>query len=68
MEVSKLLYVRMFHPDGLGHIEKRHELRYEVLGLPKGDLDEETRKAPSITSPDVSAPFSIPSGLNRMSI
>lgn len=39
------LYVRMFYPGGEGHYEARGLLHNDVLGLPKEDLDECTRRA-----------------------
>ncbi|KAI0016257.1 CipA protein [Xylariomycetidae sp. FL0641] len=42
---QKLLYSRVFYKDGSGNHEARHGLDNEVLGLPKEDLDEFTRKA-----------------------
>ncbi|KAL1876437.1 hypothetical protein VTK73DRAFT_9303 [Phialemonium thermophilum] len=42
---AKLLYSRVFYPNGDGDFETRHGLDNEVLGLPKEDLDEATREA-----------------------
>ena len=42
---AKLLYTRYFYPDQSGSYEDRGLLDNEVLGLPKEDLDEYTRKA-----------------------
>ncbi|KAJ7579838.1 hypothetical protein C8J56DRAFT_283094 [Mycena floridula] len=41
----KLLYSRVFYPDGCGNYEDRHGLANELLGLPKEDLDEFTKIA-----------------------
>ena len=42
---GKMLYARGFYPDEPGLFEKRAKLANEVLGLPKEDLDESTKKA-----------------------
>lgn len=42
---AKLLYARVFYPDGSGELESRHGLDNTVLGLPKEDLDEFTKIA-----------------------
>ncbi|KAJ6527893.1 putative isoflavone reductase family protein [Mycena vulgaris] len=41
----KLLYTRVFYPDGCGNYEARHGLHNDILGLPKEDLDEFTKIA-----------------------
>lgn len=41
----KLLYTRLFYADEPGNFEKSFTLANEVLGLPKENLDECTRKA-----------------------
>lgn len=41
----KVLYTRMFYPDGVGDLEKRGRLANGALSLPNEDLDEETKKA-----------------------
>ncbi|KAJ7739233.1 hypothetical protein DFH07DRAFT_840270, partial [Mycena maculata] len=41
----KLLYTRVFYPDGCGNYEARHGLHNNILRLPKEDLDEFTRIA-----------------------
>ncbi|KAG0301568.1 hypothetical protein BGZ99_003392, partial [Dissophora globulifera] len=40
---AKLLYARTFYPDGSGNFE--HKLNNDILGLPKEDLDEATKRA-----------------------
>ncbi|KAJ6598133.1 putative isoflavone reductase family protein [Mycena vulgaris] len=42
---GKLLYTRVFYPDGCGNYEARHGLHNDILGLPKEDLDEFTKIA-----------------------
>ncbi|CAJ2510889.1 Uu.00g065140.m01.CDS01 [Anthostomella pinea] len=42
---QKLLYSRVFYPDGTGNFEGRRGLDNEVLGLPREDMDEFTRIA-----------------------
>lgn len=41
----KLLYSRVFYPDGTGNFEARYTLHNDLLGLPKEDLDEFTKVA-----------------------
>lgn len=41
----KLLYTRVFFPDGAGNVENTKGLLNETLGLPKEDLDEYTKIA-----------------------
>jgi hypothetical protein len=41
----KLLYTRVFYPDGSGNFEASKGLHNELLGLPKEDLDEATKAA-----------------------
>ncbi len=42
---AKLLYSRVFYPDGSGNYEKTKGLHNDILGLPKEDLDEYTKIA-----------------------
>jgi hypothetical protein len=42
---ARLLYTRVFFPNGDGDYESRKGLLNDVLGLPKEDLDEATRSA-----------------------
>lgn len=42
---AKLLYTRLFYPDGSGNYEKTKGTQNELLGLPKEDLDEYTKVA-----------------------
>lgn len=42
---GKLLYARVFYPDGSGNFEAKFGLHNDLLGLPKEDLDEATRVA-----------------------
>jgi hypothetical protein len=41
----KMMYSRIFFPDGNGNFEKRRGLANAALGLPKEDLDEATKRA-----------------------
>lgn len=41
----KVLYSRLFYPDGCGDFSKTKGLQNDALGLPKEDLDEFTRMA-----------------------
>ncbi|KAJ6527891.1 putative isoflavone reductase family protein [Mycena vulgaris] len=41
----KVLYTRVFYPDGCGNYEARHGLHNDVLELPKEDLDAFTKIA-----------------------
>ncbi|OTA90597.1 hypothetical protein M434DRAFT_13797 [Hypoxylon sp. CO27-5] len=41
----KFLYSRLWFKDGSGNFEARHGLANDILGLPKEDLDEETKAA-----------------------
>ena len=41
----RLLYTRVFFPNGGGDYESSKGLQNDVLGLPKEDLDEATREA-----------------------
>ena len=41
----KVLYTRVFFPDGTGNVEKSQGLHNDALGLPKEDLDEYTKLA-----------------------
>lgn len=45
MGFARLLYARMFYPNGDGNYEKRRGLQNDLLGLPKEDLDEYTKQA-----------------------
>ena len=40
---GKLLYARVFYPDGSGSFERSPGTHNEILGLPKEDMDEFTR-------------------------
>lgn len=40
---AKMIYARMFYPNGDGDFESAHGLANKVLGLPKEDLDECTK-------------------------
>lgn len=40
---AKMIYARMFYPNGDGDFEPAHGLANKVLGLPKEDLDECTK-------------------------
>lgn len=40
----KMMYTRVFYPDGVGNIEHKGTLN-SVLGLPQEDLDEATKAA-----------------------
>lgn len=42
---AKMLYSRIFFPDGSGNFEKRRGLANQALGLPKEDMDEATKRA-----------------------
>ena len=42
---AKLLYSRVFFPDGSGNYEATKGLHNDILGLPKEDLDEYTKIA-----------------------
>lgn len=42
---ARLLYTRMFYPDGSGDYESSKGLHNGILGLPKEDLDESTKIA-----------------------
>ena len=42
---GRLLYSRVFYPDGSGDMTVGHELQNDVLGLPEEDLDEYTKLA-----------------------
>ena len=42
---GQMLYSRIFYPDNPGDFESKQELANEVLGLPKEDLDQATKKA-----------------------
>lgn len=39
------MYTRLFYPDGSANYEASHGLENDILGLPKEDLDEYTKKA-----------------------
>lgn len=41
----RLLYTRVFYPNGGGDYETSKGLQNEILGLPEEDLDEATREA-----------------------
>jgi hypothetical protein len=43
--MAKLLYTRVFYPDGSGDTENKKGTINEVLGLEKEDLDEATKRA-----------------------
>jgi hypothetical protein len=45
MGFAKAMYARVFYPDDCGNVEKTRGLQNELLGLPKEDLDEFTKKA-----------------------
>ena len=45
MGFLRLMYTRVFYPNGGGDFEKERGLQNEVLGLPKEDLDEFTKVA-----------------------
>ena len=45
MGFAKLLYTRIFYPDGTGSFQSRVTLHNDGLGLPKEDLDTCTKKA-----------------------
>jgi hypothetical protein len=42
---AKMMYSRIFFPDGNGNFEKTRGLSNAALGLPKDDLDEATKRA-----------------------
>ncbi|KAK9323714.1 hypothetical protein V1517DRAFT_337593 [Lipomyces orientalis] len=42
---AKLLYARVFYPDGSGDFEAKHVLSNDMLGLPKENIDEATKTA-----------------------
>ena len=42
---ARLLYTRVFYPNGDGNYEEKRGLANKVLGLPKEDLDEATKRA-----------------------
>ena len=42
---ARLLYTRMFYPDGSGNFESSKGLHNDILGLPKEDIDESTKIA-----------------------
>nr|POE94397.1 hypothetical protein CFP56_16637 [Quercus suber] len=42
---AKMMYTRVFYPDGCGDFEHNKGTLNEVLGLPKEDLDEATQRA-----------------------
>ena len=42
---ARLLYTRMFYPDGSGDFETSKGLHNDILGLPKEDIDEYTKVA-----------------------
>ncbi len=42
---GRLLYTRVFYPDGSGDYETSKGLQNDILGLPKEDIDEYTRVA-----------------------
>lgn len=41
----KVMYTRIFYPDGNGNFEKNRGVINDVLGLPKEDIDEATKAA-----------------------
>lgn len=41
----RLLYTRVFYPNGGGDYETSKGLQNEILGLPEEDLDEATKEA-----------------------
>lgn len=43
--LAKLMYTRIFYPDGNGDLESSRGLSNSVLGLPEEDLDRATRAA-----------------------
>lgn len=45
MGFVKVLYTRVFFPDGSGNVENTKGLQNSILGLPKEDLDEYTKLA-----------------------
>ena len=42
---ARMMYTRVLYPNGDGNYEDKHGLANEVLGLPREDLDEATRRA-----------------------
>jgi len=42
---TKMMYTRVFYPDGCGDVEKSKGTINELLGLPKEDIDEATKRA-----------------------
>ncbi|KAK7920971.1 CipA protein [Apiospora marii] len=56
----KLLYARVFFPDGAGNFEARRGLDNDALGLPREELDEWTRVA--ITNAEVGIKYGPGSG------
>jgi hypothetical protein len=42
---AKLMYTRVFYPDGCGDFEHRKGTLNALLGLPKEDIDEATKAA-----------------------
>lgn len=42
---ARVLYTRVFYPDGSGDFETSKGLHNDILGLPKEDIDEYTKKA-----------------------
>jgi len=42
---AKMMYTRVFYPDGTGNLEQHENMLNKVLKLPKEDIDEATRAA-----------------------
>jgi hypothetical protein len=43
--IAKMLYSRIFYPDGCGDFEAKYGLNNDMLGLPKENIDEATKAA-----------------------
>jgi len=50
---AKMLYTRVWYPDGSGNFEENKGTINDLLGLPKEDLDEATRAAMKRVDVDV---------------
>ena len=42
---AKMMYTRVFYPDGAGNLEQHENMLNSVLNLPEEDIDEATRAA-----------------------
>ncbi|KAF2099522.1 NAD(P)-binding protein [Rhizodiscina lignyota] len=45
MGFAKVLYTRVFFPNGDGNFEAKYGLHNDILGLPKGNIDDATKAA-----------------------